>query len=122
MNRTLAIAALTAAFATAPLLATDAEAKNGRRGAFAIGAVAGIGGAIIGSAIAKAHYRQHGYGHGYRQHGDGYGFRQHGGGFQHAGYGNRGYHDERDCFRKPIKRFDHYTGEIVVVGSRTVCR
>jgi hypothetical protein len=109
MTRKIALAALAAVLAAGPMLATQAEAKNGRRTAFAIGALAGIGGAIIGSAIVAGQPRHHGY-------------RSHGGGFQPAGYGHGGYADDAECFRKPIKRFDHYSGEIVVVGSRVVCR
>jgi hypothetical protein len=108
MTRKLAIAALAAALSAGPLFATEAKAGNGRRTAFAIGALAGIGGAIIGSAIAKAQPRHHGY-------------AGHGGGFQPAGYGHDRYADEGECFRKPIKRIDSYTGEIVVVGFKTVC-
>jgi hypothetical protein len=108
MTRKIAIAALAAALAAGPMLASEAETKNGRRTAFAIGAIAGIGGAIIGSAIANAQPRHHGYG------GQGHGFRP-------AGYAADRYTDDAECFRKPIKRFDRYTGEVIVVGTKLVC-
>jgi hypothetical protein len=107
MTRKLAIVALGAVLGAGPLFATEAEAGNGRRTAFAIGALAGIGGAIIGSAIAQGQPRHHGY--------------RHDGGFRPVAYGGDSYADEGECFRKPIRRIDRYTGEIVVVGTKLVC-
>jgi MFS family permease len=94
----LAVAALAAALAAGPMMSTEASARDGRRTAFAIGAIAGIGGAIIGAAIAKAQPRHHGY------------------------VANDRYVDEDECFRKPVRRFDRYTGEVIVVGTQLVCR
>ncbi len=77
-----------------------------------IGLAAGVGGLIIGSAIANArshyqgerHYqpRSHYHGHGYRT------------------VGAYDAHEET-CFRRPIRRVDHYTGQVITVGSRLVC-
>jgi len=61
-------------------IGTDAEARNGRKGAFAAGAALGV---IGGAAIAGSAYRN-GYGNGY--YGGGYGY---GNGYGYgAGYGN----------------------------------
>jgi hypothetical protein len=59
MTRKFALAAFAvAALAVGPIFTNEAEAKNSRRGAgIAIGVAAGIGGLIIGSAIANAHPR-----------------------------------------------------------------
>ncbi|MGL5445975.1 MAG: hypothetical protein ACRDBL_01545 [Rhabdaerophilum sp.] len=117
MTRKFALAALAvAALAAGPIFTTQAEAKNGRQGAgIALGVAAGIGGLIIGSAIANA--RSPGYGetryHAEPRHrGHGYGFRT----------VNAYAVDEEDCFQKPIRRFDPYSGRVVVVGSKVVCR
>ncbi len=122
MTRKFAIAALAAAaLAAGPMSATEASAKNGRRTNAAIGIAAGIGGALLGAAIVNAQPR-----HQYRE------VRYHGGtryeGYHHR-YQNVGFRpvstyvaDERECFRKPIHRFDRYSGEVVVVGSKLICR
>ncbi|MGQ3282976.1 hypothetical protein [Bosea sp. (in: a-proteobacteria)] len=43
-----------------------------------------------------------------------------------AGYGHqrpeRFVEAEEDCFEKPIKRFDRYSGETITVGYKTICR
>ncbi len=115
MTRKFALAALAvAALATGPIFTTEAEAKNGRRGAgIALGVAAGIGGLIIGSAIANA--RSPGYGE-TRYHAEphyrGHGFRTVNAYAAH----------EEDCFQKPIRRFDSYSGRVVVVGTKVVCR
>jgi hypothetical protein len=119
MTRKFALAALAvAALAAGPIFTTQAEAKNGRQGAgIALGVAAGIGGLIIGSAIANA--RSPGYGEAryhaeprHRGHGHGYGFRA---------VNAYAAHDE-DCFEKPIRRFDPHSGRVVIVGSKVVCR
>ncbi len=114
MTRKFALAALAvAALAAGPIFTTEAEAKNGRRAGLAIGVAAGIGGLIIGSAIANAHPR-------------GYGETRYHAEPRHRGHGFRtvnAYHvDQDDCFEKPIRRFDPYAGRVVVVGSKVVCR
>jgi hypothetical protein len=80
-----------------------------------IGIAAGIGGLIIGSAIANAHPRGYGetrYHAEPRHRGHGYGFRT----------VNAYAADDEDCFQKPIRRFDPYSGRVVVVGTKVVCR
>ena len=117
MTRKFALAALAvAALAAGPIFTNEAEAKNGRRGAgIALGIAAGVGGLIIGSAIANAQTRGYGetrYHAEPRHRGHGYGFRT-----------VNAYHvDQEDCFEKPIRRFDPYSGRVVVVGTKVVCR
>jgi hypothetical protein len=115
MVRKFALAALAvAALAAGPIFTTEAEAKNGRRGAgIALGIAAGVGGLIIGSAIANAHPR-------------GYGETRYHAEPRHRGHGFRTVNayaaDDEDCFEKPIRRFDPYSGRVVTVGSKVVCR
>ena len=88
--------------------------QPGRKSNLAIGAIAGLGGVLLGAALAN---RQDGYSEPrYRDYGDD---------------GFRTYREQRpvrfvesydDCFEKPIKRFDRYTGEFVIVGTKVVCR
>ena len=85
-----------AVIATSAMTVTTqtADAKNGRKGAFAAGAVIGLAtGAIIGSQYNS------GYGYGYRP-----SPRPH------------------RCHRKAVRRWDPYYGHYVVVGYRKVCR
>jgi hypothetical protein len=117
MTRKFALAALAIAALTAgPMLATDAQARDGRRGnALAIGIAAGVGGLLIGSAIANAQPRRQVIHHYQPQPQSGhYGQVSFGGGYR--------YQAERECFRKPIERIDRFTGEIVTVGFKTLCR
>jgi hypothetical protein len=79
------------------------------------GALLGITGALIGAAIVSnqaraAEPRYRGYDDEPRQYGHG---RQ-----RHVGFVEA----EEDCFEKPIKRFDRYSGETIVVGYKTICR
>ncbi|WP_439494903.1 hypothetical protein [Bosea sp. (in: a-proteobacteria)] len=79
------------------------------------GALLGLTGALIGAAIVSnqaraAEPRFRGYDDEPRQYGHG---RQRPVAFVEA---------EEDCFEKPIKRFDRYSGETIVVGYKTVCR
>ncbi len=115
MTRKFALAAIaTAALAAAPMFATEASARDGRRTNAAIGIAAGIGGALLGAAIINARqprtYVQQrfvGEHHGYR----------------HVSYDSPRYDaDEEVCFDKPIRRVDRFTGRVITVGSRTVCR
>ncbi len=102
MTRKFAIAALAAAaLAASPMSATEASAKNGRRTNAAIGLAAGIGGVLLGAAIANAQPRHHGYG-----------FRP------VSTYQT----DEEECFQKPVRRFDPYSGRIITVGTKLICR
>ena len=83
-----------AVIATSAMTVTTqtADAKNGRKGAFAAGAVIGLAtGAIIGS-----------------QYNSGYGYQP----------APRPYR----CHRKAVRRWDPYYGHYVVVGYRKVCR
>jgi hypothetical protein len=78
MKRTMTLVAAALVGATAlTAIGTDAEARNGRKGAFAAGAALGVlgGAAIAGSAYGGGY----GYGNGYGS-GGGYGYG--------AGYGN----------------------------------
>ena len=119
MTRQFAIAALAAAALVAgPMSATEAEAKNGRRTNAAIGIAAGIGGVLLGAAVANAR-PHHGGGHAYgetRYHAEP----------RHHGYGFRPVStyaaDDEECFQKPIRRFDPYSGRVIVVGTKEVCR
>jgi hypothetical protein len=112
MSRQIAIAAFAAALAVSPMLVTPAEAQNARRNnALAIGLAAGVGGLLIGSAIANAQPRHAPVYHGEPRY---YGERRF--------YREAAFADEPTCVRRPINRIDSYTGEIVTVGSRIVCR
>jgi hypothetical protein len=85
------------------------------------GALLGITGALIGAAIvsnqARAAEPRH---RGFHDRG------LHDRDPRPAGYGHqrpvRFVEAEEDCFEKPIKRFDRYSGETIVVGYKTVCR
>jgi hypothetical protein len=118
MTRKFALAALAAAaLAAGPMFATEAAAKDNRRTNAAIGIAAGIGGLLIGSAIANAQPRYQAQPGFYAQP-RGYGHVSHG----HVAYDTDRYDDEEECFEKPIRRVDHYTGRVITVGSKTVCR
>jgi len=82
----------------------------------AIGLALGIGGAVLGAAIANAQPR--GYGESRYQEEPRY--RPHGHGFRPVS--NYQADDEEECFQKPIRRFDPYSGRVVTVGTREVCR
>ena len=116
MTTKFAIAALAAAALIAgPMSATEAEAKNGRRTNAAIGIVAGIGGALLGAAIVNAKPQAYGetrYHAEPRHHGYGHGFRA----------VNSYEADEEECFQKPVRRFDPYSGRVVTIGTKTICR
>ncbi len=89
-----------AVIATSAMTVTTqtADAKNGRKGAFAAGAVIGLAtGAIIGSQYNSGHGPAYGYG--YRP-------------------APRPYR----CFNKAVRCWDPYYGHYVVVGYREVCR
>ncbi|MDJ0931822.1 tyrosyl-tRNA synthetase [Breoghania sp.] len=97
MFRKTAIAALTVAVVATSGIATTtstAEAKNGKKGAFAAGTVIGLAtGAIVAGAARDRTY-------------------------------DRGYYEPRPrhCWDKPVHRWDPYYREYVIVGYRTVCR
>lgn len=122
MTRSFALAALAAAaLATSPMLTSEASAKDVRRGnAVAIGIAAGIGGVLLGSAIANAQPRYHAepsfHAEPRRFHAEPryFGTVSYGGGQRYV--------DQPECFRKPVNRIDRFTGEIVTVGVRTICR
>lgn len=103
MFRRATIAAVTVAVVATSALTvttTDAFAKNGRNGAFAAGAIFGLAtGAIIGSTANDRYY------------GDPY-------------YDGRTYYRPRyrECWEQPVRRWDPYLREKVVVGYKTVCR
>ncbi len=129
-TRTLIAACAVAAFACATLAnPTAASAKDGRNAAIAVGAIAGLGGALL--AASADHNRGFSHvSHRERRH-DG-AFRSHG--FRHDGYskfghGRPGYghgydHGFRNvrCFEKPITRWSRFEGRPVVVGYKSVCR
>ncbi|MDP3254480.1 MAG: hypothetical protein Q8S58_04930 [Bosea sp. (in: a-proteobacteria)] len=90
--------------------------QHSRKTAVAAGALLGLTGALIGAAIVSnqaraAESRRRGY-----EDRDP----------REAGYGHqrpvRFVEAEEDCFEKPIKRFDRYSGETVIVGYKTICR
>lgn len=97
-------------FAVQPL--KQKSRVDGRRTNAAIGIAAGIGGALLGAAIlnAQPRYRVQ---TGYAPQPRGYG---------HVSYGSDRYDDEEECFEKPIRRVDHFTGRVIIVGSKVVCR
>ncbi len=88
---------------------------NGGGKGVALGLAAGIGGAILGAAIANAQPR--GYGESRYQEEPRY--RPQGHGFRAVSSYEA---DDEDCFQKPIRRFDPYSGRVVVVGTKEVCR
>jgi hypothetical protein len=98
----------------APAIASDRgfEVKPVRkinkldRSALAIGALVGLGGALLGAAAAHSQPR----------HADERYAQQRPVRFVEHDEG------EEDCFEKPIKRFDRHAGETIVVGHKTVCR
>ncbi|WP_324133174.1 hypothetical protein [Bosea sp. (in: a-proteobacteria)] len=101
---TSTVAALTIALVAGSTFApTAASAKDGRNARIAIGALAGIGGALLGATIV----------HGQPRHAEGR-------------YDQRPVRfieeAEEECFEKPIRRFDRYSGETIVVGYKTICR
>ena len=116
MTRKFAIAALAAAaLAAGPMSATEASARDGRRTNAAIGLAAGIGGALLGAALANAQPKAYGetrYEEVPRYRHQGHGFRA------VSTYAS----DDEDCFQKPIRRFDPYYGRVVTVGTKEVCR
>ncbi len=114
MTRKFAIAALAAAaLAAGPMSVTEASAKNGRRTNAAIGLAAGIGGVLLGAAIANAQPRHYGE---TRYHAEP---RHHGYGFRPVSTYQT---DEEECFQKPVRRFDPYSGRIMTVGTKLICR
>ncbi|MGL5363636.1 MAG: hypothetical protein ACRDBH_12195, partial [Bosea sp. (in: a-proteobacteria)] len=91
-----------------------ASAKDGRRTNAAIGIAAGIGGALLGAAIINA--QQPRYHVQQRFVGERHGFR-------HVSYDSpRYYAQQEECFEKPIRRIDAYTGRVITVGTKLVCR
>ncbi len=120
MTRKFALAAVAAAaLAAGPMFATEAAAKDGRRTNTAIGIAAGIGGALLGAAIVNA--QQPGYQPAprYQPEPRFYGEPR---GYNQVSLGGGYLADEPECFRKPIRRVDPYTGQVIIVGSATVCR
>ena len=101
-TKTIATALTIALVAGSALAPTAASAKDGRNARLAIGAIVGIGSALLGAAVANGEPRHSG------------------------GYDRRPVRlvdaDEEDCFEKPIKRFDRYSGYMVTIGYKTVCR
>ena len=97
-------------FAVKPL--KQQSRVDGRHTNAAIGIAAGIGGLLIGSAIANAQPRYQAQ-PGYYAQPRGYG---------HIAYGSDRYDDAEECFEKPIRRVDHFTGRVITVGSKVVCR
>ncbi len=110
----IAIAALAAAaIIVGPISATEASAKNGHRTNAAIGIAAGIGGVLLGAAIANAKPQA-------------YSETRYQAEPRHLAYGFRpvGAYavDEKDCFKELIRRFDHYSRLVVTIGTKVVCR
>lgn len=127
MTRKLAIAAFAATIAVSPMLVTEAEAQNARRSNnnLAIGIAVGVGGLLIGSAIASAQPRQY-VEHRYAGH-SGFGYDRPRFDHQpryitHVSQRGPRYRDDQECFRRPIQRVDRFTGEVFTVGTRLVCR
>jgi hypothetical protein len=85
--------------------------QHSRKGAIA-GAILGIGGALIGAAIVHSQARAERRDHDDEPRRHGYG-RQRAVAFVEA---------DEDCFERPVRRFDRYSGETVTVGYKTVCR
>jgi hypothetical protein len=77
------------------------------KSALAIGALVGLGGALLGAAAASSQPR-------YAD--DRYAPQR------PVRFVDQDEQDDEDCFEKPIKRFDRYSGEMVVIGHKTVCR
>ena len=88
---------------------------NGDGKGVALGLAAGIGGAILGAAIANAQPR----GYGESRYQDEPRHRPQGHGFRTVSSYEA---DDEDCFQKPIRRFDPYSGRVVIVGTKEVCR
>ena len=80
------------------------------------GALLGLTGALIGAAIVSNQARAAEPRHRSYEDRD----------LRHADYGHqrpvRFVEAEEDCFEKPIKRFDRYSGETIIVGYKTICR
>ena len=77
---------------------TGASAKNGKNGAFAAGAILGLTtGAILGHNTRNRHRN-------------------------YDPYYDRAYYPPRNCWEKPVRRWDPYYRRHVVVGYKTVCR
>jgi hypothetical protein len=109
----LAIVSVTAA-SVAPAFASDRgfEVKPVRsnkvnKSALAIGALVGLGGALLGAAAAHSQPR----------HADERYAPQ-----RPVRFVDHDDQDDEECFEKPIKRFDRYSGEMIVIGHKTVCR
>ena len=117
MTSKFAIAALAAAALIAgPMSATEASAKDGRRTNAAIGIVAGIGGALLGAALSNAQPRVQAetrYEAEPRYRPQAHGFRA---------VSSYQADEDEDCFQKPIRRFDPYSGRVITVGTKEVCR
>jgi hypothetical protein len=105
-TKTIATVLTVALVAGSTLAPTDASAKDGRRTNLAIGALVGLGGALLGAAAASSQPR-------YVE--DRYAPQR------PVRFAAQDEEDE-DCFEKPIKRFDRYSGETIVIGYKTVCR
>ncbi len=120
MTRKFALAAIAAAtLAATPMFATEASAKDGRRTNAAIGFAAGIGGALLGAAIVNAQQPRYQAQPRYIDEPRYEARRHYGHGFQTVGaYESR----EEECFEKPIRRIDAYTGRVVTIGTKVVCR
>ncbi len=94
---TLTIAAI--AISAVSVTTTPASAKNGNNGAFAAGAIIGLTtGAILGANANRRYDRYNGYDRTY--------------------YRPR----RRDCWERPVRRWDPYYRRHVVVGYKTICR
>ncbi len=119
ITRKFALAAIaTAALATAPMMTTEASAKDGRRTNAAIGFAAGIGGALLGAAIVNAQQPRYQAQPRYIDEPRYEARRHYGHGFQTVG----SYEAQEECFEKPIRRIDAYTGRVVTIGTKVVCR
>ena len=98
-RKTVTAALAVAVIATSGLAlgTTTADARSGKKGAFAAGAVLGLAtGALVAGAHRDRYYDPYGRSY-YAPH-------------------------RRHCWDKPIRRWDPYYERRVIVGYRTVCR